>query len=258
MQVSRYAVWAETEHGDAVFSGVSGALLPLQPGERRCIETFVATGEPTGVSPERLKELVQARVLVASDRSELETLRARYNRSKYDSAVLSLTLITSLGCNFDCPYCYESKRPSLMNPEVQQAILDMVDDGRSRLTELNVTWMGGEPLVGKNSLYALAEQLIERCDQYGIEYSSDIVTNGWLLDEATAQRLVDLRCTHAQVTIDGPPDLHNSMRPYVGGGPTFDRIVENLTQVADITVVRSTRALDDRFPPSVGGAEADS
>ena len=30
------------------------------------------------------------------------------------------------------------------------------------------------------------------------------------------------------------------------------------TSIADITVVRSTRALDDRFPQSVGGEETDS
>jgi len=38
----------------------------------------------------------------------------------------------------------------------------------------------------------------------------------------------------AQVTIDGPPGVHDRMRPHVNGGGTFDRIVSNLALAADI------------------------
>ena len=31
-----------------------------------------------------------------------------------------------------------------------------------------------------------------------------------------------------QVTLDGPPEIHNKRRPLVGGGETFDKIIENL------------------------------
>jgi hypothetical protein len=50
-------------------------------------------------------------------------------------------------------------------------------------TSFNVTWFGGEPLVGKQPLLALSDAFIERCDRAGVSYGAGITTNGFLLDE---------------------------------------------------------------------------
>lgn len=236
MRISRYAVWSDNLEGpeevSAVFSGMSGTLIRLHPGEREAIERFVATGETT-LDPARLRQFVEWQLLVSSNHDERERLRHRYDISRHDASSLDLTLVTSLGCNFDCPYCYESKRPSLMNAEVQRAVLALVDDCAPVLRNLSVTWMGGEPLLGKASLFDLSDEFISRCDERDITFEANIITNGWLLDQATARHLNELHCSSAQVTIDGPPDTHNKMRPRVGGDPTFDRIVANLVDAAD-------------------------
>ena len=234
MKLSRYAVWVDEADGpSAVFGGLSGQLVLLQPGEAEAIRSFVETGELASLSADRAQMLVQSLILVPDDRDEREVISARYNKAKYNSSHLGLTLVTSLGCNFDCPYCYESKHPSLMGPDVQAAILQMVDDGAERLRSMDVTWMGGEPLVGKKNLFSLSGELLERCERYDIAYSSMIVTNGWLLDAATAKELVANKCTVAQVTLDGPPDVHDKMRPYVGGGKTFWGIIEKLHEAIE-------------------------
>ena len=60
-----------------------------------------------------------------------------------------------------------------------------------------------------------------------------MITNGYLLDEATCAQLREYRVGHAQVTLDGPPDVHDRMRPLVSGGGTFDKIVRNLQHAVD-------------------------
>jgi len=234
LRFSRYNTWVEEDGTPpAVFNGMTGRLILLEPGEAEGLRRLVGSGDVSGVDPERATMFVRSHVLVSESVDELDTLNARYLKTAFSGAHLGLTLVTSLGCNFDCPYCYESKQPSIMSAAVRDGVIRMIDDGAERLSGVDVTWMGGEPLVGRDSLFSLSQEMIERCDRHGIDYSSMIVTNGWYLDGDTARRLAENRVDLAQVTLDGPPDVHDAMRPYVGGGPTFDRIVENLHEAVD-------------------------
>jgi uncharacterized protein len=104
----------------------------------------------------------------------------------------------------------------------------MLDDKLSIIKSLSVNWFGGEPLVGKQPLLTLSDAFIERCERASVRYSASITTNGYLLDENTCAQLRDRKVKSAQVSLDGPPEVHNRMRPLVGGRGTFWQIVENM------------------------------
>ena len=167
-------------------------------------------------------------MLIADDLDELELLRARYLNSQSNNKSLALTLVPSFGCNFDCPYCFEDKHPSVMNENIQEAVLRLVDDRLSKIDQLTISWFGGEPLVGKKALVRLSHAFIERCQRFNVKYTASIITNGYLLTEQTCQQLKKARISSAQVTIDGPPEVHNRMRPLVDGSGTFWQIITNL------------------------------
>jgi uncharacterized protein len=167
-------------------------------------------------------------MLIADDLDELELLRSRYLSSQSNTRSLALTLVPSLGCNFDCPYCFEDKHPSVMNENVQAAVLRLVDDQLSKIDQLTICWFGGEPLVGKKALMRLSHAFIERCERVNVKYVASIITNGSLLTEQTCQQLKEAGIASAQITIDGPPDVHNRMRPLVDGSGTFWQIITNL------------------------------
>src|SRR5262249_18370550 len=112
--------------------------------------------------------------------------------------------------------------------DCQRAVAQMLDDKLSSIKSFSVTWFGGEPLVGKSAVLALSDQFIERCDRARVSYTADIVTNGSLLDEATCVQLRERRIIRTQVSLDGPPHIHDRMRPMVGGRGTFWKIVGNL------------------------------
>lgn len=226
MKESRYNVWLDVADASYVFNGMTGALLRVSRDDRVALAGFLA-GKAT-CRPTTLLELTRGRMLVPDDLDEFAMLRRRYQASQHDASHLSLTLVTSLGCNFDCPYCFESKHPSLLESETQQAVLALVDDRLPTLRSFSVTWFGGEPLLGKKALLCLSDAFIERCHRAAVEYSADIVTNGYRLDETTCRELRDRQIRSAQVSLDGPPEIHDGRRPLVGGQGTFWRIVKNL------------------------------
>jgi uncharacterized protein len=220
-------MWVEHGEDDYVFNGVSGGLLRVPREERARLEAFLGE-ESDDCSPDLLERLARGRMLIGDETDELALLSRRYHGTRWNRGRLGLTVVTSLGCNFDCPYCFEDKHHSLLSSEVEAAIIGIVDEQIPQLDHVAVTWYGGEPLLGKRALFRLSDELIARCDAADVAYSGSIVTNGYLLDEATCEELASRRIDNAQVTIDGPPDVHNKMRPLVSGGKSFDRIVANL------------------------------
>jgi len=60
----------------------------------------------------------------------------------------------------------------------------------------------------------------------------NIITNGLLLTPEIVDRMLPFGLNGIKITLDGDKDTHNRMRPLRGGQGTFDRIVENIRQVA--------------------------
>lgn len=228
MKESRYNVWVDREGSHFVYNGISGSLLRVSAADHERLSRFLADPSATDCSPQLLEQMAVGRMLVPDDGDELALLELRYRLSRYDTGHFGLTLVTSLGCNFDCPYCFEAKHPSIMDEAVVAAILGVLDDRLPRISSFTVTWFGGEPLVGKVPLLALSDAFIDRCDAAGVAYAATITTNGYLLDERTCVELAERRVGHAQVCLDGPPEIHDRMRPLANGKGTFWRIVENL------------------------------
>jgi uncharacterized protein len=231
---SRYNIWVERDGAAYVYNGMSGALLRVPVEQSRALRAGLPGDAPDGCAPELLKRLALGRMLLADEADELDLLAKRYSFTRHDRSHLALTIVTSLGCNFDCPYCFEAKHPSILSPEVEQSVLRLLDAQLPRIRTFDVTWFGGEPLVGKRPLLALSDAFIGRCDATKVTYSASIVTNGYLLTRETCAELRERRVTSAQVSLDGPPDVHDRMRPLVGGGRSFRRIVENLHHAVEM------------------------
>ena len=146
---------------------------------------------------------------------------------------VGLTICPTMNCNFDCPYCFEHHRPGRMSREVQddvvaltEKMMDLTGSG-----SLSVTWFGGEPLLAADVIESLSERLMALAEKKGAEYSAGIITNGYLLNQKNADMLGRCMVKSCQVTIDGMGAAHDATRHLTGGGPTFDRIIDNLRNV---------------------------
>ncbi|MEZ5144611.1 MAG: radical SAM protein [Acidimicrobiales bacterium] len=252
MKESRYNIWVERPDGAYVYNGVTGTLLRVPLEQRAALGRLVAGERDHGLTAGTADKLVQGRMIVADAADELDLLRARYEASRHDRSSFALTIVTSLGCNFDCPYCFEAKHPSILSPAVEASVLQVLDDQLPHIEEFSVTWFGGEPLVGKRPLLSLSDAFIDRCDAAGVGYSASISTNGYLLTEQTCRELADRRVESAQVGLDGPPEVHDRMRPLTSGGGSFWRIVENLHHAVEHLDVAVRVNLDTTNVDAVG------
>lgn len=152
---------------------------------------------------------------------------------------LQVTICTTLFCNFACSYCFQGmvKPSTKMGSDVRQVIVDYVEQALPRGGHLSICWYGGEPLMGQEALFELADQLEAVRLRKKASKSAFIITNGYLLTPEVAEKLVATGVTTAQVTLDGPAAMHDERRPLLSGRGSYDRILENLTAVAETTTL---------------------
>lgn len=143
---------------------------------------------------------------------------------------VGLTICPTMGCNFDCPYCFEDHYAAKMSPEVQDDVValaeHMLDASGSK--DLGITWFGGEPLLAPDIIESLSQRLMQLVEERGGTYRASIITNGYLLTQDIVDMLERYKTQSIQVTIDGMGATHDATRHLAGGGPTFERITSNL------------------------------
>jgi uncharacterized protein len=174
------------------------------------------------------------------------------------NTTLSIRLVMNLDCNLACRYCFEGTRKGkfYMSGETADRAIEFVKTRiRERgdgLEELYITFYGGEPLLSKELIFYISVRLSALAKDRGLKYRSSLMTNGTLLTGNLARELKPLGLKDAYITIDGPKDLHDSSRPYRGGGGSFETIVRNLRDVCNVIEVFAggnfTKSSFRRFP----------
>ena len=225
-RVSRYNLAARIPDSDKVavanlFRGTCGAYTPI---EMYLLDELEGLDENHPI----LKRFRDRGLIVNFD--ELEALDTNGRIACSASDQVSLTICPTMGCNFDCPYCFENHRPGRMSQQTQDDVIALA--GRmleaSRAKRLDVTWFGGEPLLMPDIIEELTGRLVALAEQRGAEYDAFIVTNGYLLTQEIADMLGRCKVKGAQITLDGVGPEHDKTRHLAGGGPTYDRIAQNL------------------------------
>lgn len=140
-------------------------------------------------------------------------------------------------CNFSCPYCYEKFEEygidnETISPESIVSFINKFIIPERRYLFLG--FFGGEPLLKKDKLFKIADMTKEICDNRNVKMYVSIVTNGYLLDKDFIDTLVSkYKIRSLQVTLDGPPEIHDKRRFLKDGRPTFDVIFSNIIYAVD-------------------------
>jgi uncharacterized protein len=99
------------------------------------------------------------------------------------------------------------------------------------LKRFKVVLFGGEPLLGKSIIKDAIPQFLSLAQKYDMEFCLELVSNGELLSLEIAEFLQKHSWKRAQITLDGPRDVHNLTRSRKNGKPTFDMILTNISMV---------------------------
>jgi uncharacterized protein len=216
-----------------VLNTSSGALAAFDPDDRETVEAVLA-GATAAAHPELLDLLVQQGFLVGGDLDEFSQVTSWNDLGIHDPNRLDVFVLPNMNCNFACPYCYEDHRPSQMSDEVANRILRWFEVAAPRTKLVLLSWFGGEPLLSFDRLVSMQRDVKELCERVGTGFNSHITTNGYLLTPARAQVLLDAGLRSYQITVDGPPDVHNDSRVLRGPGNSFERVFGNLCALAEL------------------------
>ena len=226
--ISRYLVFAQIPESESfgVMSLYQGSFTVLSKTEAM----MLSIAEELDEDHPGLEKLKKFGFIVNFDEKEALNASARIRCS--GSGGVRLTICPTMGCNFDCPYCFENHRAGRMSQETQDAVVTLAQKMMDTYGEknLSVTWFGGEPLLAPDIIEALTLRLRPMAEARGGHYSAIIITNGYLLNEKNIALLERCDVRIAQVTLDGLGEVHDRTRHLAGGGATFERIVSNLTE----------------------------
>lgn len=143
------------------------------------------------------------------------------------------TLQVTERCNLRCRYCYVSWRKNRgpdCSPELCTRFVDFaLRESRDRF---KITFFGGEPLLRPDLIRHTVDYARNAATGAGKTVSFHIVTNGTLLDDKTGDFIADNRIG-LEVSIDGPPSVHDTNRPRLDGSGSFAAVYKNLCRFVD-------------------------
>jgi len=147
---------------------------------------------------------------------------------------LSVTLLVSYRCNLRCKMCFyyneteKDKTCKLIEDRtLEELTLPQIKDLIDQCAKMRVkvfTIHGGEPL-----LYPHIFEISKYAKDNGMLVN--FVTNGTLVNETIAKKIVDAGINHITFSLDGPRLIHDEVRSIFG---TFDRLITGVKILKDM------------------------
>lgn len=226
-----------SDNSNYIFNSVTCALALINDYELGIIKSIKNRDVSNTTNYDFLLKCQDYGFIIEDEVNELVHLQYEANRDKYNSSGLTLTILPSLSCNFDCIYCYEKNsliESSKISKDVIESIIKLLDTQKTNIKTLNIIWYGGEPLMQVDLIFEMSMLFITYCDNNNIEYSAEIITNGYYLTRQNIKKLVECRVKQIQITVDGNKESHDERRKLRDGSGTYTRIMRNIEENIDI------------------------
>ena len=145
----------------------------------------------------------------------------------------AIGVVVTNACNFRCEYCVQEHEIKNLSSNAEHNILEFIKNNAKIKRNITISWFGGEPLLKFADIKRMLHKACQYGDEYGCKITSDITTNGYLLNEQNIREMKQLNVKSIQITIDGDRESHNKRRYLAGAGETYDKIKENLIKVSE-------------------------
>ncbi len=164
-------------------------------------------------------------------KSILENTKGRMDRPL--SPPKQVWIESTIVCNLRCPFCWwwgkngigfelAKNRDPLVTNELSIEQWKMVID-QSAMWKPTYYIAGGEPFLKKNLI-----ELIEHIDSLGLKVR--MTSNGTLIDDDTLIRLSKLKNLVINFSVDGPEDVHDSIR----GTGMFQKTIHTINRLVEL------------------------
>ncbi len=189
--------------------------------------------------PSSLREkLLRIGILTISEEYDQRELKDTLSIGQNSDTFFPVIALTAK-CNLHCVYCFEEgvDRSVSMKPEVAAKIVNWLKNyilENGPFSRIHLGLFGGEPLMDLKVAHYFIDEMTAIADELGIKFVFDLTTNGILMKRSTIEEFIKKGLQAVQVTLDGPPFIHNIRRRFKNGRGTFDLILKNLIDISDI------------------------
>lgn len=199
-----------------------------------------------------IRQLFQYYFLVPADRDEcvfyegiIRLMRALYMKREYNA----YTILPTLACNARCVYCYEEGMKQVsMDEATQQKTIDFILKTCRKDAPINLSWFGGEPLLGEKAIDRICSALTD----HGVDYYSTMITNGSLLNESIVDKMCGLwKLKNIQVSMDGAESDYKKRKNYPLYFDTYHKVLNNVNLLASRNIRTFIRCNTD--PENIPG-----
>lgn len=167
-------------------------------------------------------------------------------------------------CNLRCDYCFYLDKSRLypdvaaaamrMDPRVHESFVDQLMDGQLPGAGVTISWQGGEPTLMGLDFFRRAVRYARERAPTGAPVGFTLQTNGTLLDAEWCRFLRDEQVL-VGLSVDGPPELHDTYRRDARGRGTFARVARAAELLkeheVDVNALCSVHAANAEHPREV-------
>ena len=229
MKLSRYNILRKYEDTTVFFNATTCALAVVDDNFLAVLDDIENNAyDESKYDKELIENMKISGCIIDDDIDEIEQLEFFRNLSKYDKTNFGLTVAPTLDCNFRCKYCFETHPKGVMTDEVQSDLLKFIEERLTAAKHFSLTWYGGEPLMAKDIIYNLSEKILTLCEKYGADYDAFIITNAYLMEDSDIKNFKKYKINGAQITIDGPKEIHDKRRLSLRKESTFDKLIDRV------------------------------
>lgn len=164
---------------------------------------------------------------------ERERVRMRFEKASQGTHILNrLTILTTTACNLQCTYCYASGGSyggpiaNLRRQTAITAIQNILDYYKG---VASVQFFGGEPFLNVNLIESICQFFTNMAEKGQIAQRPRFgaTTNGTVWNARVAD-VVKRYAIFLNVSIDGPPEIHDRTRVDKRGKGSFEHVSKTL------------------------------
>jgi len=210
MKVSKYTFLLEQNKKYWIYNSLSNSMMNVEEDYYRCIENAKKMNKEIDKNcfeEEDYKALVQKKIVTQNDKDDFLILKSILMNYRSENNHINITIAPTMDCNYACHYCFEKCKKSYMDSGTSNTIAKYINK-HLKSKSLHITWFGGEPLLALNEMQEIYFQI----DRESLRsYSSNIITNGFLLDKDAVRVLEKIAVGRIQITLDGTKEYHNKI-----------------------------------------------
>ena len=233
MKPSRYNLFIPTEHKGQyiLYNTLGGATYMVADEARTAIQNFVE-GQ---ISDDYIQDLKKEGILVEDYVDERAIFKAQRDQTKYCSSSAAFTVFTTYRCNAACVSCYErymwgdATPDQSMDEDISNRVVRFIKNTvvENSYSEFSVILNGGEPTLNIDWDLWILKTIDSWAREKGCHFRAGMLTNGTLLTKELIDEFMRYDTT-LQITLEGPPEIHDQKRVYEDNSGTYDDIVRTL------------------------------